>query len=187
MLGASTALGDHLVANPAEWRALDRSDRAVDRHRRSPRLRRSGRRCGARRYRRALLRIAAADLTGAADVDATMAALSRLADATLPAAFALAGGDRETRLAVVAMGKCGGNELNYVSDVDVIFVCADDDDLGRAHAGRDPADADLRRRSPGRSTPRCAPRAAAARSSAPSPATSPTTGSGPAPGSSRRC
>ena len=26
------------------------------------------------------------------------------------------------RLAVVAMGKCGGHELNYVSDVDVIFV-----------------------------------------------------------------
>ena len=26
------------------------------------------------------------------------------------------------RLAVIAMGKCGGHELNYVSDVDVIFV-----------------------------------------------------------------
>ena len=26
------------------------------------------------------------------------------------------------RLAVIAMGKCGGGELNYVSDVDVIFV-----------------------------------------------------------------
>ncbi|RSS83160.1 bifunctional [glutamine synthetase] adenylyltransferase/[glutamine synthetase]-adenylyl-L-tyrosine phosphorylase, partial [Streptomyces sp. WAC05292] len=28
----------------------------------------------------------------------------------------------QCRLAVIAMGKCGGNELNYVSDVDVIFV-----------------------------------------------------------------
>ena len=28
----------------------------------------------------------------------------------------------QARLAVIAMGKCGGHELNYVSDVDVIFV-----------------------------------------------------------------
>ena len=30
------------------------------------------------------------------------------------------------------MGKCGGRELNYVSDVDVIFVCAGDEDLADA-------------------------------------------------------
>jgi glutamate-ammonia-ligase adenylyltransferase len=30
------------------------------------------------------------------------------------------------------MGKCGGDELNYVSDVDVIFVAATDDDLAAA-------------------------------------------------------
>ena len=36
------------------------------------------------------------------------------------------------RLAVIAMGKCGGRELNYVSDVDVIFVCAGDADLADA-------------------------------------------------------
>src|ERR1700710_1011817 len=48
--------------------------------------------------------------------------------APMSAAFVLAGGGPETRLAVVAMGKCGGNELNYVSDVDVIFVSADQDD-----------------------------------------------------------
>jgi [glutamine synthetase] adenylyltransferase / [glutamine synthetase]-adenylyl-L-tyrosine phosphorylase len=33
------------------------------------------------------------------------------------------------RLAVIAMGKCGGNELNYVSDVDVIFVAEPADAL----------------------------------------------------------
>ena len=63
-----------------------------------------------------------------------MAALSRLADETLTAAYdiALAGLPHSAappRLAVVAMGKCGGNELNYVSDVDVIFVAAGDEDL----------------------------------------------------------
>ena len=28
----------------------------------------------------------------------------------------------KTRLAVVGLGKCGAQELNYVSDVDVLFV-----------------------------------------------------------------
>jgi glutamate-ammonia-ligase adenylyltransferase len=53
--------------------------------------------------------------------------LSDLADAALAAALRVAEnsvcGDRTPpRLAVIAMGKCGARELNYVSDVDVIFV-----------------------------------------------------------------
>ena len=85
-------------------------------------------------YRHGLLRIAAVDLTGGQQLEPTMAALSALADATLAAAYAIAeselsAGTAAPRLAVVAMGKCGGNELNYVSDVDVIFVVAGDDDL----------------------------------------------------------
>ncbi|HEY1484897.1 MAG TPA: bifunctional [glutamine synthetase] adenylyltransferase/[glutamine synthetase]-adenylyl-L-tyrosine phosphorylase, partial [Micromonosporaceae bacterium] len=123
VLGASAALGDHLVANPSEWRALrsePRSATDLDGARDASALRTA--------YRRELLRIAADDLTGTTDIDATMAALSRLADATLAAAFTMAGGSADSRLAVIAMGKCGGNELNYVSDVDVIFVCGDDVD-----------------------------------------------------------
>ena len=85
-------------------------------------------------YRLALLRIAAADLTGGRTLEQTMAALSALADNTLGAAYDVAVGELPAgtprpRLAVVAMGKCGGGELNYVSDVDVIFVAAEDDDL----------------------------------------------------------
>ena len=121
VLGASSAIGDHLVANPDQWRALridGGHDHTAPTDVASLRL----------AYRRDLTRIAAADLTGAADVDDTMTALSRLADTTLATAFRLAGGHADTRLAIMAMGKCGGNELNYVSDVDVIFVCADDDD-----------------------------------------------------------
>jgi [glutamine synthetase] adenylyltransferase / [glutamine synthetase]-adenylyl-L-tyrosine phosphorylase len=132
VLGASSALGDHLVANPAEWRALQPhpSETSILELFERNAVETARERVGALRlaYRRELLRIAADDLTGVADVDATMAALSGLADATLQAAFVLAGGGPETRLAVVAMGKCGGNELNYVSDVDVIFVSADHDD-----------------------------------------------------------
>lgn len=134
VLGASSALGDHLVAEPDEWRVLatgpsglppnaeghlDISDKTVRALRKS--------------YRASLLRIAAADLTGGRGLEPTMAALSTLADETLDAAYgiAMAGlpASASPRLAVVAMGKCGGNELNYVSDVDVIFVARGDEDL----------------------------------------------------------
>ena len=131
VLGASAALGDHLVANPGEWVALagDVTDAALD----VPAVPEAPGPAGVTElrlaYRRSLLRIAAADLTGALDIDRVMHRLSRLADATLQAALALAGGTAQTRLAVIAMGKCGGGELNYVSDVDVIFVCTADEDV----------------------------------------------------------
>ena len=53
--------------------------------------------------------------------------LSDLADATLEAALSigrlkLGENALKTRLAVVGLGKCGAQELNYVSDVDVL-VC----------------------------------------------------------------
>ena len=58
--------------------------------------------------------------------------LSDLADAALGAAMTVAhksvGCDEPPRLAVIAMGKCGARELNYVSDVDVIFVAEDSQD-----------------------------------------------------------
>ncbi|MEV0807196.1 bifunctional [glutamine synthetase] adenylyltransferase/[glutamine synthetase]-adenylyl-L-tyrosine phosphorylase [Micromonospora sp. NPDC050200] len=143
VLGASSALGDHLVANPQQWRVLatapdglaPTADGRLD-------LATAGRLTAATQpvavlrqaYRLALLRIAAADLTGGRGLEQIMAALSALADATLVAAYEIAvdelpEGTPRPRLAVVAMGKCGGDELNYVSDVDVIFVAADDADL----------------------------------------------------------
>lgn len=80
-------------------------------------------------YRRALLRIAARDLT-AEDAMAVLpdiaAELADLADATVEAALALARGEVDgwqvARLGVVALGKTGARELNYVSDVDVLFL-----------------------------------------------------------------
>jgi glutamate-ammonia-ligase adenylyltransferase len=78
-------------------------------------------------YRRELLDIAARDLTGVARVDDVAAELADLAAATLDSALAVAraelpAGAVGCRLAIIAMGKCGGRELNYASDVDVIFV-----------------------------------------------------------------
>src|SRR5919199_1736527 len=65
--------------------------------------------------------------------------LADLATATLRAALALAEAAAPQdaaacRLAVIAMGKCGGHELNYVSDVDVIFVAEATEGTTEAHA-----------------------------------------------------
>ncbi|MHB1738110.1 MAG: bifunctional [glutamine synthetase] adenylyltransferase/[glutamine synthetase]-adenylyl-L-tyrosine phosphorylase [Actinomycetes bacterium] len=81
-------------------------------------------------YRRILLQIAADDLTSpdpSLVVDRVGRRLAGLADATLAAALAVAraglpAGTPPVRLAVIALGKCGAQELNYVSDVDVVCV-----------------------------------------------------------------
>ena len=106
-------------------------------------------------YRRRLLHLAARDLTGTVTVDETAAELADLAAAALEAALAIArsqlpAGSAPARLAVIAMGKCGGRELNYASDVDVIFVGAPAAGTGAGTGGPGPAD-------PGRRRPRCAP------------------------------
>ncbi|MGW0546395.1 bifunctional [glutamine synthetase] adenylyltransferase/[glutamine synthetase]-adenylyl-L-tyrosine phosphorylase [Streptomyces altiplanensis] len=131
VLGASEALGDHLARHPHDWHALVTYE-AADLHPGVAEFERCL--AGATdpvslrvAYRRCLLSIAARDVCGTTDVAQTAAELADLATATLRAALAIA---REAapqdaaacRLAVIAMGKCGGHELNYVSDVDVIFV-----------------------------------------------------------------
>ena len=78
-------------------------------------------------YRQGLLQLAARDLTGQSTLDEVAAELADLASAGLEAALAIARsqlppGAPACRLAVIAMGKCGGRELNYASDVDVVFV-----------------------------------------------------------------
>ncbi|MEY2459674.1 MAG: [glutamine synthetase] adenylyltransferase / [glutamine synthetase]-adenylyl-L-tyrosine, partial [Acidimicrobiaceae bacterium] len=66
-----------------------------------------------------LLRIAARDLMRIDAFEAAAAALSAMAADVLDAALGLAGADG---LAVIGMGKLGGCELNYASDVDVMLV-----------------------------------------------------------------
>src|SRR5699024_9362400 len=85
-----------------------------------------------------LLRISAADLTGEVDFTATAEALSRLADAVLARGLELARAEvpGRARLAIIAMGKTGAQELNYVSDVDVVFVAEGDLDLATRQAAR---------------------------------------------------
>ncbi|GAA3370811.1 bifunctional [glutamine synthetase] adenylyltransferase/[glutamine synthetase]-adenylyl-L-tyrosine phosphorylase [Streptomyces sannanensis] len=131
VLGASEALGDHLARHPRDWHALVMYESA-DLH---PGVADFERGLAEAvdpvslrvAYRRCLLSIAARDVCGTTDVAETAAELADLATATLRAALGIARtaapeDAAACRLAVVAMGKCGGNELNYVSDVDVIFV-----------------------------------------------------------------
>jgi glutamate-ammonia-ligase adenylyltransferase len=70
-----------------------------------------------------LLRIAAADLVGA-PVEDVVAQISAVAEACL--GFACERTAADVGLAVIGLGKLGGSELNYASDVDVIFVHADE-------------------------------------------------------------
>ncbi|MGZ5404519.1 MAG: bifunctional [glutamine synthetase] adenylyltransferase/[glutamine synthetase]-adenylyl-L-tyrosine phosphorylase, partial [Nocardioides sp.] len=162
VLGASTALGDHLARHPDQWHEL--TDPTLGSTRAAAFAVRAGllTAVGADpadaepvatlpdaaaldalrvEYRRVLLRLAARDLAHGQGVDDTAAELSDLAAGTLEAGLAVArarlGKDSDkARLAVIAMGKCGGHELNYVSDVDVIFVYEPADGVEDAAAAR---------------------------------------------------
>ncbi|MFJ2258542.1 bifunctional [glutamine synthetase] adenylyltransferase/[glutamine synthetase]-adenylyl-L-tyrosine phosphorylase [Streptomyces sp. NPDC087844] len=144
VLGASDALGDHLARHPLDWRALVTYE-AQDLHPGVADFERGLAEADDPvslrvAYRRCLLSIAARDVCGTTDVTQAAAELADLATATLRAALSIAQAAAPEdagmcRLAVIAMGKCGGHELNYVSDVDVIFV-------GEPAEGTDGADED---------------------------------------------
>ncbi|MEU6504782.1 bifunctional [glutamine synthetase] adenylyltransferase/[glutamine synthetase]-adenylyl-L-tyrosine phosphorylase [Streptomyces sp. NPDC046942] len=143
VLGASAALADHLARHPADWHALVTYE-PQDLH---PGLAEFERGLSEATdpvslriaYRRCLLSIAARDVCGTTDLAETAAELADLATATLRTALAIAKAHapedaKACRLAVIAMGKCGGHELNYVSDVDVIFVAEAAEDTTEAKA-----------------------------------------------------
>lgn len=162
LLGASSALGQHLLRRPDHWRDL--ADPVLDA------TRPTGQAVRARllevvgadptstdpvahgddadlvdalrvTYRRLLLGVAARDLAHRFGVGDVAAELSDLAAGVLEAGLAVARqrvGDAagDCRLSVIAMGKCGAHELNYVSDVDVIFVAEPADGVEEQQATR---------------------------------------------------
>jgi glutamate-ammonia-ligase adenylyltransferase len=76
-----------------------------------------------------VLRIAIHDIAGTIDLPAVARQLSDLAEVALGACLALAEGEARAkgtlppgRLCVIGMGKLGGRELGYHSDLDLIFV-----------------------------------------------------------------
>ena len=156
LIGSSLAFGDHLVANPRSWQLLEGDVRLAgpDELRRGftdritefgtaptvvmPKLR--------THYRDQLMILAALDLAPTVENEPVLqfstvgAQLSDLADAALGAALEVAVANVckdgvVPRLAVIAMGKCGARELNYVSDVDIIFVGENADPVTTRVAG----------------------------------------------------
>lgn len=145
LLGGSRALGDYQVvkapqvrlhevtttsrsemlqavgADPTVERPIAKMDDAVNAMR--------------SRYRELLIDIAAADLVAQdplTQLPAISSHLSTLADAAIETALAVARMQHDPhgkiRLSVIALGKTGARELNYISDVDVMFLTADDAD-----------------------------------------------------------
>ena len=149
VLGASRALGDFLASHPDHLAALETAH-AIDAPCQAPvgavleeavaavlnaddggcaRLEAA---TAAMRvaYRDRLLAIAADDLTSSdplGHIPVVVERMTRLADAALEAGLMIARAGVGPRaeavaLAVIAMGKTGARELNYVSDVDVVYV-----------------------------------------------------------------
>ena len=128
-LGSGRLLGDVLEHVPEELQAIadqripetlkDR-DRLVREAASSLEWREPERRLdGLRRFkRRAMLQVALADIGGTVDVETVGAGLADLADACVEGALK----DIDAPFAVIGMGKLGGRELNYSSDIDVMFV-----------------------------------------------------------------
>lgn len=154
LLGASVGLGEFLHRRPAELALLlepvvapwsqerytasliDAIDGATGEDARM-RLR--------VRYRRHLAQIALYDVLHTSPTEAfpaVAAGLADLAGAALDAAVDVARREvpfpaadvAATPLAVIAMGKAGARELNYVSDVDVIFVTESTDEVSTDRA-----------------------------------------------------
>ncbi|MGH4015442.1 MAG: bifunctional [glutamine synthetase] adenylyltransferase/[glutamine synthetase]-adenylyl-L-tyrosine phosphorylase [Pseudonocardiaceae bacterium] len=171
VLGSSTALGDHLIAEPPRWRRLASGSatdprwagRAIERllsavgadpagpppgtpeGTRATLTGTPAQRALRAAYRDLITELAAADLAAVVEPELPTVpfeqigdALAELAAGALRAALAVAvtevAGSQAPppRLAVIGMGKCGGGELNYVSDVDVIFVGGTEEELGAA-------------------------------------------------------
>ncbi|MDK7181199.1 bifunctional [glutamine synthetase] adenylyltransferase/[glutamine synthetase]-adenylyl-L-tyrosine phosphorylase [Corynebacterium riegelii] len=140
LMGGSTALADHLIAHPELLDTLtlplpsaQEADEFMAKAATDEKALKNA-------HRTLVMRVAARDLAGTfaavkgfgegepLGYHAVTEALTNIADAALKAALQLATqrvyGEEEpdATLAVIAMGKCGARELNYISDVDVIFV-----------------------------------------------------------------
>ncbi|WP_284226019.1 bifunctional [glutamine synthetase] adenylyltransferase/[glutamine synthetase]-adenylyl-L-tyrosine phosphorylase [Mycobacterium antarcticum] len=156
VLGSSMALADHLIAQPRSWHLLAGSvtlPSAAELSRVFADLAGKSSETNELRvlYRDRLLVLAALDLAPTVENEPVLPFptvgehLADLADAALGAALIVAtrtvckdgkdGAPPHPRLAVIAMGKSGARELNYVSDVDVIFVAEQADPITTRVAG----------------------------------------------------
>ncbi|MBF0308543.1 MAG: bifunctional [glutamate--ammonia ligase]-adenylyl-L-tyrosine phosphorylase/[glutamate--ammonia-ligase] adenylyltransferase [Magnetococcales bacterium] len=151
LFGTSSFLSRFLIRNPSLLDSLvtrefleryrDRSQMSRDLSERLEALKTHEERLDAlREFKNVeLLRLGLRDLSGLAELPEVMTGLSALADVVLTQVFLLAveemrakhgkpcctdnhGVRREAAFAILAMGKLGGGELNYASDLDLIFI-----------------------------------------------------------------
>jgi glutamate-ammonia-ligase adenylyltransferase len=140
VLGASVFVGDSVVARPdlvdvfvvgathveapdqvvqAELEAMRRSVAPdADRYERDSEFEGALRRA----KRIVTIAVAVADLAGAISTRDSTRTLSELADQSLQQATRYELGDRQQGLAVIAVGKLGGRDVGYGSDLDVLFI-----------------------------------------------------------------
>ena len=161
VLGSSLALGDHLVAHPQSWHLLHDLPAQKVELPSAAELRRAFTDCVAQtplpEVQLALRRLYRDRLTGAGrarrGAHRRERARAAVRDRRRPSVrYGRRGAGRRRwtsrwppvckddtlppRLAVIAMGKCGARELNYVSDVDVIFVGEEADAIARGWPAR---------------------------------------------------
>ncbi len=159
ILGGSAYLADILINEGDAWaetftRAVRTGPKPAARHAaelgRIPREETPARfyRRLRRHKRREFLRIGGRDLGSLARVEETMTELTTLADVTLDAAYRFCRADlerqhgrvrlprtsRDNRFVILGMGKLGGGELNFSSDVDLIYLYETDERANRRAA-----------------------------------------------------
>ncbi len=160
LLGGSAYLSDILIRQGRDWPALflrqariARKTAAAHLAELSPALKRCSSaeelaRLLRRHKQKEYLRIGARDLSPSVSVEETTRELSALAEASLEAAYRfcrgevekdfgplrLPGSDKQNRFVILGMGKLGGEELNFSSDIDIIYLYEEDD--GESAGGR---------------------------------------------------
>jgi [glutamine synthetase] adenylyltransferase / [glutamine synthetase]-adenylyl-L-tyrosine phosphorylase len=153
LLGSSSFLSDILVRQGKHWpelflRQIKIARKSVAEHSNELKLATKGAATFAefcavlrRHKQREYLRIGARDLMPSATMEETVRELTALADASLDAAYRFCRAETEkeygslnlpntekpNRFVVLGMGKLGGGELNFSSDVDVVFLYESDE------------------------------------------------------------
>ena len=131
IIGYSNFLFNYLCSNPQSIRLLGQPCEIAPEQ-----LDGIGDADGLRRFKyEQLLKITWMDVSGAYPYEVVLDRLSRLADLILNRAFALSfSGDQgeavRRHVCIFALGKLGAGELNYSSDVDLIFACSNHDETG---------------------------------------------------------
>lgn len=130
LFGTSRYLSEILIANPDDWvwmlnekhLSLEHTQAFLDENRQRKMTTEE-----LRRFRhRETLRIALTEMLTQSPLEAVYRTFTKLADLILEKVLQSCADPRE--LCVIGLGKLGGEELNFSSDIDLMFLCSDDAD-----------------------------------------------------------